>query len=101
MDEFIELKLMDASNNYTMNIRKGYPRVMDETDKYILAAFEAGAKWYMDIGAKISDQSKSFMEIKEIQQKLSDKLDKAIDNLMLELSTDTTREIKNTDTADN
>lgn len=39
---------MDAANNYTMNIRKGYPRVMDETDKYILAAFEAGAKWYMD-----------------------------------------------------
>ena len=39
---------MDAANNYTMNIRKGYPRVMDETDKYIKAAFEAGAKWYMD-----------------------------------------------------
>ena len=74
---------------------------MDETDKYILAAFEAGAKWYMDNSAKISDQSKSFMEIKEIQQKLSDKLDKAIDNLMIELSTNTTREIKNTDTADN
>lgn len=48
MDELIKLKLIDAANNYTMNIRKGYPRVMDETDKYILAAFEAGAKWYMD-----------------------------------------------------
>lgn len=53
MDELIELKLMEAAENYTVNIRKGYPRVMDETDKYIIAAFEAGAKWYMDNCNKI------------------------------------------------
>lgn len=37
--------LMDATNNYCVNVRKGYPRVMDETDRYICNAFKAGAKW--------------------------------------------------------
>ena len=45
MDELIKFKLMDAANDYTMNVRKGYPRVMDETDVYIRNAFEAGAQW--------------------------------------------------------
>ena len=38
-------EISSARNNYGLNVRKGYPRIMDETDKYISNAFEAGAKW--------------------------------------------------------
>ena len=34
-----------AANNYTVDIRLGYPREMDETDKFIYNAFVAGAEW--------------------------------------------------------
>ena len=37
--------LDEAANNYGVDIRLGYPRVMDETDKYIYNAFKAGAEW--------------------------------------------------------
>lgn len=37
--------LGEATNNYVLNVRKGYPRVMDETDRYICNAFKAGANW--------------------------------------------------------
>jgi len=37
--------LDEAANNYSRDIRLGYPRVMDETDKYIYNAFKAGAEW--------------------------------------------------------
>lgn len=37
--------LREATNNYVLNARKGYQRVMDETDRYICNAFKAGAKW--------------------------------------------------------
>lgn len=37
--------LNGAANNYCVDIRLGYPRVMDETDKYIFNAFKAGAEW--------------------------------------------------------
>ena len=37
--------LEEATHNYVVNIRLGYPRVMDETDKYIYNAFKAGALW--------------------------------------------------------
>ena len=37
--------LEKAANDYGVNIRKGYPRIMDETDKYIYNAFKAGAQW--------------------------------------------------------
>ena len=36
---------MMAANNYTVDIRLGYPRIMDETDKFIYNAFVAGAEW--------------------------------------------------------
>ena len=38
-------ELMEATCNYCLNVRKGYPRVMDETDRYICNAFKAGANW--------------------------------------------------------
>ena len=44
-EEPVSENLEEATNNYTLNVRKGYPRVMDETDKYICNAFKAGAKW--------------------------------------------------------
>lgn len=37
--------LNEAANNYVLNIRKGYPRVMDETDRYISNAFKDAAQW--------------------------------------------------------
>lgn len=47
--------LMDATNNYCVNVRKGYPRVMDETDRYICNAFKAGAKWQKEHLFKSAD----------------------------------------------
>ena len=44
-EEPVSEELCDAANDYGLNIRKGYPRVMDETDKYIYNAFKAGAQW--------------------------------------------------------
>lgn len=44
--------LDEAANNYGVDIRLGYPRVMDETDKYIYNAFKAGAEW--DAGQGVS-----------------------------------------------
>ena len=44
-EEPVSEDLDDAANNYGLNVRKGYPRVMDETDRYIYNAFKAGAKW--------------------------------------------------------
>ena len=43
--------LDEAANNYSRDIRLGYPRVMDETDKYIYNAFKAGAEWMARPGA--------------------------------------------------
>ena len=43
-EEPISEDLEEAINNYVLNVRKGYPRVMDETDRYICNAFKAGAK---------------------------------------------------------
>ena len=40
-----EYDLMEASNEYGLNARLGYPRFMDETDKMIVKAFKDGAKW--------------------------------------------------------
>ena len=37
--------LVDAINNYCLNVRKGYPRVKDETDVFICNAFKHGAQW--------------------------------------------------------
>lgn len=44
-EESVSEELDDAANDYGVNIRKGYPRVMDETDRYICNAFKAGANW--------------------------------------------------------
>ena len=44
-EEHVSDELEEATNNYILNVRKGYPRIMDETDKYICNAFKAGAKW--------------------------------------------------------
>jgi len=35
----------EAAEEYGIDIRLGYPRVMDETDRYIYNAFKAGAEW--------------------------------------------------------
>lgn len=40
-----ENKFLSAKNDYGLNARKGYPRVMDETDRQICDAFEAGKNW--------------------------------------------------------
>lgn len=45
LQEPISEDLEDASNNYCLNIRKGYPRVKDEIDIFICNAFKAGAQW--------------------------------------------------------
>ena len=37
-----EEEKQQAANNYGLNARLGYPRVMDETDKLICQAFKAG-----------------------------------------------------------
>ena len=52
--------LDEAANNYGIDIRLGYPRVMDETDRYIYNAFKAGAEWMAGQGAtmEITDDTK-------------------------------------------
>ena len=40
-----ENKFLSARNDYGLNARKGYPRIMDETDRQICNAFEAGKNW--------------------------------------------------------
>ena len=45
--------LDEAANNYGVDIRLGYPRVMDETDRYIYNAFKAGAEWMAGQGVSI------------------------------------------------
>lgn len=42
--------LDEAANNYCVDIRLGYPRVMDETDRFIYNAFKAGAEWMAEQG---------------------------------------------------
>ena len=44
-EETVSEDLEEATNNYCVNVRKGYPRVKDETDIFICNAFIAGAKW--------------------------------------------------------
>ena len=45
LEEFVRDDLERAANEYVLNIRKGYPRVMDKTDRYIKNAFKAGSQW--------------------------------------------------------
>lgn len=45
LKEPVSEDLADASNNYCLNIRKGYPRVKDEIDIFICNAFKVGAQW--------------------------------------------------------
>ena len=40
-----ENKYLSARNDYGLNARLGYPRIMDETDWQICNAFEAGKNW--------------------------------------------------------
>ena len=40
-----ENKFLSARNDYGLNARLGYPRIMDETDRQICDAFEAGKNW--------------------------------------------------------
>ena len=40
-----ETKFLQARNDYGLNARLGYPRIMDETDRQICDAFEAGKNW--------------------------------------------------------
>lgn len=40
-----ENKYLSARNDYGLNARLGYPRIMDETDRQICNAFEAGKNW--------------------------------------------------------
>lgn len=54
-EEPVSEDLMNATNNYCVNVRKGYPRVMDETDRYICNAFKAGAKWQREHLFKSAD----------------------------------------------
>ena len=69
MDVIDEYKLMNAANDYTLNIRKGYSRVMDETDVYIRNAFEAGAKWAAsNIQSAIPTNQKMFNQSKILHQ---------------------------------
>lgn len=44
-EEPVSEDLEEACNNFCVNARKGYPRVMDKTDRYICNAFKASAKW--------------------------------------------------------
>ena len=55
-EKVVELpsNLDEAANNYGIDIRLGYPRVMDETDKYIYNAFKAGAEWMAGQGASFN-----------------------------------------------
>lgn len=53
--------LGEAANNYGIDIRLGYPRVMDETDKYIYNAFKAGAEWMAGQEIKIGE-TKIYLE---------------------------------------
>lgn len=48
--------LDEAANNYGIDIRLGYPRVMDETDRYIYNAFKDGAKWMAEQFQKIEGE---------------------------------------------
>lgn len=50
----IPSNLDEAANNYGIDIRLGYPRVMDETDRYIYNAFKAGAEWMAGQGVSMS-----------------------------------------------
>lgn len=47
-EEPVSEDLEEATNNYCLNARIGYPRVKDETDKYICSAFKAGANYVLD-----------------------------------------------------
>lgn len=44
-EEPVNDDLEDAARVYCVDARKGYPRVMDETDRYICNAFKVGANW--------------------------------------------------------
>lgn len=46
--------LDEAANNYSLTARLGYPRVMDETDRYIYNAFKAGAEWMAGQGVVLN-----------------------------------------------
>ena len=50
--------LDEAANNYGLTARLGYPRVMDETDRYIYNAFKAGAEWMA--GQGVNSEGKVF-----------------------------------------
>lgn len=50
--------LDEAANNYGIDIRLGYPRVMDETDRYIYNAFKAGSEWMAGQGCNIDSYQK-------------------------------------------
>lgn len=54
-EELASDDLVDASNNYCLTIRKGYPRVKDETDVFICNAFKHGAQWQKERDAKSAE----------------------------------------------
>ena len=54
-EEPVSDDLVVETNNYCVNVRKGYPRVMDETDRYICNAFKAGAQWQKENLWKAAD----------------------------------------------
>jgi len=65
-EESVSEDLIEATNNYCVNVRKGYPRVMDETDRYICNAFKAGAKWQKEqlrtVGNRTMSRAEKFIK---------------------------------------
>ena len=61
-EEPVSEDLMEATNNYCLNVRKSYPRVKDETDRYICNAFMAGAKWQKEKDSIVSEDLEKIVE---------------------------------------
>ena len=75
--------LDEAANNYGRDIRLGYPRVMDETDKYIYNAFKAGAEWMA--GQGVSIDGKVIMDFSEPADIINRRLIAKLGDSLLEI----------------
>ena len=68
--------LDEAAEEYGVNARLGYPRVMDETDKYIYNAFKAGAEYAAREAAEI-EKSGYNRALKAVKEKVDELYDEA------------------------
>ena len=74
--------LDDAANNYAIDVRLGYPRLMDETDRYIYNAFKAGAEYQRKQDQSLIELAEDHAMLAGMSKMKEEMMEKAVEGVV-------------------